>query len=148
MRYLAAAALALLLAASCGDSKPCTTCPNVMGSYHVVMDSKPADMSTCQLLYFDGGEQDIEIFQKGSALDAPALFGMKGTLYDDNGARFGPIKVRVTGADSTADVSVAGGFAGDEAHRTFSGSLNATAIIEGKTCTLTAPVRMTKRAPP
>ena len=147
MRHFAAATLALL-AASCGNSKPCTTCINVMGTYRAVVESKQGTTSSCSQMYFNGGEWDVDLYQQGSALDAPGLFGMKGTLYEDNGARFGPVKMRIAYADNLADVTVSGGFDGEEANRQFGGSLTATAVLDGQNCTLNAPVRMTKKTAP
>jgi len=147
-KLVAVAALALL-AASCDGSTatPCTTCPNVQGTYHVVIDAKGVESSTCDLLYVDRYEGDLELYQTGSKLEMPLLFGgMEGVLYDDDSARFGPVEVAVTNTTETARVVLNGAFTGTDADRRFSGSVVANAALDEQSCTLTTTLRMTRAA--
>ncbi len=155
MRTVAAAASTALalLAASCGSAPPCTTCKNVQGTYEVTMESRSADRSTCDQLRVIGGTWDVELYQTGSELDVPLMFesdgGMKGTLYADDTARFGPIKVRISNTYPaiTANVTMSGGFTGEEASRRFTGAVVATTAIDGRSCSISTPVRMVKKRP-
>ncbi|HEY3447995.1 MAG TPA: hypothetical protein VGK67_16685 [Myxococcales bacterium] len=151
MRTIVAAMLPLF-AASCGPSAtPCTTCMNVQGTYEVVVEGRSADSSTCDQLYISGGTAEVELYQTGSELSIPLLFesegGMNGTLFNDDTARFGPKNAKVgnTYPAVYAHVVLNGAFTGEEADRRFSGSLMASTSLDGKSCALSTPVRMTKK---
>jgi hypothetical protein len=146
----AAIATLSLLALSCSEAKPCTTCPDVQGTYVVVLESKGAELSTCKNLYVQGGEWEVDLFQTGSKLEAPLLWDMKGTLFEDNGASFGPKQVAVANTDPVvmANVTIGGTFTDDAASRSFSGSVSASAIIEDVSCVVNSTLKMTKKAAP
>ena len=149
MRTIAFATLALL-AASCGsNAPPCTTCLNVAGTYEVTIDPRSADSSTCDMLLINGGTWVMELYQKGSELDMPTFFetGIKGTLMEDESARFGPLKTRIgnTAPAVYANTTLSGAFTGEEATRRFSGSLVFSAMLENRTCALSTPIRMVKQ---
>lgn len=143
----AAAATLSLLALSCSEAKPCTTCPDVQGTYVAVLEAKGADLSSCKNLYVQGGEWEVDVFQTGSKLEAPLLWDMKGTLFEDNGASFGPAQVEVANTDPVvmANVTIGGAFNEDATNRVFSGSVSASAIIEDVSCVVSTTLKMTKK---
>ncbi|MGC4117827.1 MAG: hypothetical protein QM765_25390 [Myxococcales bacterium] len=150
---IAAASALSLLAASCGpDVEPCTTCINVQGTWSITMDSKSAAASSCDQLYIDGRTWEAELYQTGSKLEMPRFFGsaggFDGKLFADDSAQLGPKRVGVSNTSPVvyANLTLSGRFAGEEATRQFSGLLLVHATFDGTICTLSTPVRMTRKA--
>ena len=130
----------------CGDAKPCTTCPNVAGTYLSESPNVAPEKSSCGTLYADPNSHRIEVIQSEADLTVTDFFGVKGVLYDSLLVDFDQVTVTTAGdAHKQTTMELTGRFYGDEGKREFSGTMHFKVTEDG--CTLDVPVTWTQIQP-
>ncbi len=139
--------LVVLAAGACGPpSKPCTTCPDVQGTYHFVAPATQPEQSSCRSLYFSGIDEEVTILQTGSKLLISAFPG-EATLYDSLSIDLPRMDIQTSDGDP-GYLTVTGSFGGSSGRRSLSVRLAYRATLHSEyddvDCSLTVTGRMTQ----
>jgi hypothetical protein len=141
MRNIVAMGLAMLASGCGGSNRPCTTCPDVAGTYDVTSPAVESATDDCWFLYWNGYDGGLTVTQAGSAITLDtSWFSAPGTLFDDNS-----VGCSATKTDSPfSKLGINGGFSGAMGKRTVSLSLSITDTWHGVTCYLYAHMNGTQ----
>jgi hypothetical protein len=145
MRTIVAVAVAVL-AAGCGaQSTPCTTCPNIAGTYTVKSDAVDAEMSTCGTVSYGGYNGYLTITQTASEIDmSTSWFTAAGTLYVGDSLSC-TMTSTTTSWGAKADMRISGAVSGSEGSRSLLLHLYFSATTpQGDRCSLGATMTGTQ----
>ena len=70
--------------------QPCTSCLKIGGDYLESTQASTVDCKAWRYLLFGGGTGAVTLTQSGSTLRLNGMYAMKGELFEDNSASFGP----------------------------------------------------------